>query len=134
MFTNKHGNYFRDITKYNVWLVYIFEIFFPIGDLVSLWLHGFTIFQSRIPKRLLSSTNSKAVNTAYKEPVFGVLLVRIFPGFSRIRTDPDFPAFGLNTEAYSVITKTCGRECMSSLFRHVEIKGWIVDKWKLKYE
>ena len=29
---------------------FIFWNIFPIGDLVSLWSHGFTIFQSKIPK------------------------------------------------------------------------------------
>ena len=38
-----------------------FQNNFPIGSLVSLWSHGFTIFQGRIRKLLLS--NSKAVNT-----------------------------------------------------------------------
>ena len=38
---------------------------------------------------------------------FGVILVDIFPAFSRIRTEygeilPHFPAFGLNTERYGV--------------------------------
>ena len=40
--------------------IYIVNIFL-IGGLTSLWSRGFTIFQSRIPKWLLS--NSKAVNT-----------------------------------------------------------------------
>ena len=38
-----------------------FRNIFPIGGLISLWLCDFTIFQSRIPKQLLS--NSKEVNT-----------------------------------------------------------------------
>ena len=34
---------------------------FPIGGLISVWSHGFTLFQSRIPRWLQS--NSKAVKT-----------------------------------------------------------------------
>ena len=51
--------YFRGIQN-NVWLVCFWNIF-PIGDLMSLLSRGFTIFQSRIPKWLLS--NCKTVNT-----------------------------------------------------------------------
>ena len=38
-----------------------FRNIFPIGALISLWPRGFTIFQSKIPKWLLS--NFQAVNT-----------------------------------------------------------------------
>ena len=51
--------YFRGIQN-NVWLVCFWNIF-PIGDLMSLLSRGFTIFQSRISKWLLS--NCKTVNT-----------------------------------------------------------------------
>ena len=51
MFTNEHNNSFGDITK---WFLKYF------GGLILLWSRGFTIFESRIPKWLLS--NSKAVN------------------------------------------------------------------------
>ena len=60
LFTNENDNYFRDMQN-NVWLVHIFGILFPIGGLVSLWSRGFTIFQSRVSKLLLS--NSKAIIT-----------------------------------------------------------------------
>ena len=39
---------------------FTFSNIFPIGGLISLWSHGFTIFQSRLPKWLLS--NSKVLN------------------------------------------------------------------------
>ena len=40
---------------------FIFSEYFPIGGLISLWSHGFSIFQSRIAK--WSLPNSKAPNT-----------------------------------------------------------------------
>ena len=48
MFTNEHDIYFLDIAKYLIG--WYFRDIFPIGCLISLWLRGFTIFQSRIPK------------------------------------------------------------------------------------
>ena len=41
--------------------LFMFSNIFPIGSLISLWTRGFTIFQSKIPKWLLS--NSKTINT-----------------------------------------------------------------------
>ena len=58
------GLHFRGWAKW-IWgfgVVYIWgENIFPVGGFTSLWSRGFTIFQSRVAKRLLS--NYKAVNT-----------------------------------------------------------------------
>ena len=51
----EYDNYFRDITKQCLIGLHLRNNFL-IGGLVSLWSHGFTIFQSRIPKWLLSNS------------------------------------------------------------------------------
>ena len=52
--------YFQDVTKQYLIGLYFLNIF-PIGNLISLWSRGFTIFQGRIRRWLLS--NDKVINT-----------------------------------------------------------------------
>ena len=61
--TNEHDNHFWAITK--CFIVSCFCNIFLIGGLIALWSLGFTIFQSRIPKRLL--LHFKLANTCEDE-------------------------------------------------------------------